>query len=220
MKKIIFIIILIISIVAGVFLIYNNNLKDNDSQSSKQVEHKEAKKDVKFDANKMKTNAGVLYEECNSDNGTSGLKIEIKNGKAYLTNDINSKDYKFMFSEINNKSIKNKEITGFEAKIKEVYFAYMGNGDMAPFILFLMEDGSVEYINSRIMLKNEKYESEGKIEEISNIVKFETLNATDVDENGEKMGGFITVVAIDEEGYSYDLSASKTLEESYEKSYQ
>lgn len=224
MKKIIILIIILTVIIgAGIFLFNKNKSKDNASQESEQVEpepKEDLKKDIKFDSNKMKTNLKLVYEEETANMGNSGLKISIKNGKAYLSNDINSKDYKFMFSEIYNESIKDKEITGFSSKVKDVYFAYMGNGDMPPFILFLMDDGSVEYINSRIMLIKKEFKSSGKIDELSNIVKFVTLNASDVDENGEKMSGFITVVAIDKEGYSYDLSASRTLEESYEQSYQ
>ncbi len=53
----------------------------------------------------------------------------------------------------------------------------------------------------------------GKIEELSNIVKFIHLDAHDVDENGETLSGWITCVAIDEEGYSFDLSQSKTIQE-------
>jgi len=224
MKKIIILIIILTVIIgAGIFLFNKNKSKNNASQGSEQVEpelKEDLKKDIKFDSNKMKTNLKLVYEEETANMGNSGLKISIKNGKAYLSNDINSKDYKFMFSEIYNESIKDKEITGFSSKVKDVYFAYMGNGDMPPFILFLMDDGSVEYINSRIMLIKKEFTSAGKIDELSNIVKFVTLNASDVDENGEKMSGFITVVAIDKEGYSYDLSASRTLEESYEQSYQ
>ena len=83
---------------------------------------------------------------------------------------------------------------------------------MSPYILFIMEDGSVEFVDSNKMLKLKNYESKGKIKELSNIVKFVHLNAQEFNENGEGMGGWITVAAIDEEGYSFDLSSSEIIQ--------
>lgn len=189
-------------------------LEDKLYNSDDAKENDELEKNVKFDSSKMKSDStNVRYEE-ETDwvPDSSGLEIEIKDGKPFLTTDIENKQYKFLFSEVK-EQVKNKEITGFKSKVKECYYAYMGNGDMAPYILFIMEDGSVEYINSNKMLKLEKYESQGKVKEVSNIVKFVHLNAQEVDENGEGMSGWITVAAIDENGYSFDLSSSKTLQD-------
>lgn len=176
-------------------------------------ENTQGKKDVKFDSSKMKSDStNVSYEETTDWTPSSaGLEIEIKDGKPYLSTDTENEQYEFLFSTVK-EPLKNKEITGFKQDVKEVYYAYMGNGDMCPIILFLMEDGSVEFVDSNKMLKNKQYGSKGKIKELSNIVKFVHLNAQEFDENGEGMGGWITVAAIDEDGYSFDLSASETIQ--------
>lgn len=189
-------------------------LENQVANKSDVAENTQNKTDVKFDSSKMKSDStNVRYEEETEwIPNSGGLKIEIKEGKPFLTTDIEEEQYKFYFSEVK-EQVKNKEITGFKSKVKDVYYAYMGNGDPAPMILFLMEDGTVEFVDSLKMLTNEKYESQGKIKELSNIVKFVHLNAQEFDENGEGMGGWITVAAIDEEGYSFDLSASKTIQD-------
>lgn len=63
------------------------------------------------------------------------------------------------------------------------------------------------------MLNNRKYESFGKIKELSNIVKFANVILSEVNEDGENLGGIVTIVAIDETGYSYDLSQIKQIED-------
>lgn len=189
-------------------------LENQVANKSDVADNTQNKTDVKFDSNKMKSDStNVRYEEETEwIPNSGGLKIEIKEGKPFLTTDIEDEQYKFYFSEVK-EQVKNKEITGFKSKVKDVYYAYMGNGDPAPMILFLIEDGTVEFVDSLKMLTNEKYESQGKIKELSNIVKFVHLNAQEFDENGEGMGGWITVAAIDEDGYSFDLSASKTIQD-------
>lgn len=190
-----------------------NKFANQASNQNITEENIQNKNDLKFDSSKMKSDStNVRYEEekewLPSD---SGLKIEIKDGKPFLTTDIEDEQYKFHFEEIK-EQIKDKEITGFKSKVKEIYYAYMGNGDMSPYILFIMEDGSVEFVDSNKMLKLKNYESKGKIKELSNIVKFVHLNAQEFNENGEGMGGWITVAAIDEEGYSFDLSSSEIIQ--------
>lgn len=189
-------------------------LENQVANKSDVADNTQNKTDVKFDSSKMKSDStNVRYEEETEwIPNSGGLKIEIKEGKPFLTTDIEDEQYKFYFSEVK-EQVKNKEITGFKSKVKDVYYAYMGNGDPAPMILFLIEDGTVEFVDSLKMLTNEKYESQGKIKELSNIVKFVHLNAQEFDENGEGMGGWITVAAIDEDGYSFDLSASKTIQD-------
>ncbi len=174
MKKIVvaIIIVLIIALVVGVYL-YNvdtskKQLEEelnlaNEVFQQKVVELENNELDnVHFDSSKMKSNSAmIVYEESNLDLGSSGLKVEIVDGKPYLYTDVKNNQYEFLFSEVT-EPIENTEITGFNQPVRSVYFAFMGNGDMAPYILFLMEDGSVEFINSAKMLNGKKYESARK----------------------------------------------------------
>ncbi len=224
MKKVVaIIVVVIIALGVGAYL-YNVNiskkqLEDELNQAKESWEQKVIElednelDDIHFDSSKIKSESTmVVYEEYNADLGSSGLNIEIVEGKPYLSTDVTNDQYGFLFSEVT-EPIENMEITGFNQPVRNVYFAFMGNGDMAPYILFLMEDGTVEYINSSKMLNGKNYKSAGKVEELSNIVKFVHLNAQDIDENGEGLSGWMTCAAIDEEGYSFDLSQSKTIQE-------
>ena len=178
------------------------------------------KKDVNFDPTKMLTDASNIKYEVNDIVTDIGLDINIKDGKPYLTTDINNEKFVFMFPLLI-ESVESKELTGCDGKVKldgkveEVYQAYIGNGDPKPVLLFLMNDGSVEYIKSSTILENGVFESEGKIIELSDIVKFQSVNAYDIDEDGERLSGWQTVVAIDKKGYSYDLSKIDYLQEYY-----
>lgn len=211
MKKLIFIIALILIIVIGLGLYnYIENPDKNVEEENKTSVVSDKK--VEFDSAKMKSPGMVAYEEDTSPRSNAGLDIKIRSGKAYLTTNVEDEMYKFHYPEVT-ESLKDKELTGFSGSIKEVYYAYMGNGDMSAIILFLMTDGTVEYIDSAKMLRGERYESFGKVGEVSKVVRFVNLTATEVSENGELLGGYITVAAIDEDGYSFDLSQSQTLQE-------
>ena len=56
------------------------------------------------------------------------------------------------------------------------------------------------------MFENETYKSSGELGDLENIVRFTNITITDLDENGEDLGGAIGVVAIDKNGISYDIS--------------
>ena len=172
------------------------------------------KKDVNFDPTKMLTDASNIKYEVNDIVTDIGLDINIKDGKPYLTTDINNEKFVFMFPLLI-ESVESKELTGFYGKVEEVYQAYIGNGDPKPILLFLMNDGSVEYIKSSTILENGVFESECKIIVVSDIVNFKGDNAYDIDEDGERLSGWQTVVAIDKKGYSYDLSKIDYLQEYY-----
>ena len=77
------------------------------------------------------------------------------------------------------KDIEHEKITDFHTTIREVYYGYFGNGDMMPTLFFLMEDGTVEYVNAKEMIENKKYQSSGKIKNLKNIVAFADVSATD-----------------------------------------
>lgn len=160
-----------------------------------------------FDGNKMKVKMDdAIYEDVRYDS-IEGITVILEDdGKATVTVMPDNEVYKILYPDTET-DIQNEELTGFGGKIASVYFANFGD-DLEPCkILFLMEDGSVEYIDSEKMIKSKdpKYVSEGRIEELSNIVRFENVAVAFEDENGEREGGTLTVVAVDKDGYSYDL---------------
>ena len=75
-----------------------------------------------------------------------------------------------------------------------------------PYIFFLMEDGTVEYIDLKILLKNgylsnpaTTVRTRGKIKDLSKIVKLEQCNLANEED------GYSTAVAIGTEGKIYNL---------------
>ena len=128
----------------------------------------------------------------------SGITIEIEEGKVYVSTDAKNSQYQTLFPNI--AEVKKQEITGFSAKPKSFEYAVFGQDINPPVILFLLEDGTLEYVKSLEMLQNATYGSKGKIGELTNIVDFAYVS---VHENAG--GGFKSTVAIDKEGFYYDL---------------
>lgn len=164
--------------------------------------------DIEFDADKMKVKSSKMTYEAMEvlNDAHGGIEVEIRNGKAYLTTDINDETFKTQYFPNVKDAVENQEITGFSTKIKELHYGYFGNGIEVPVLFFLMEDGTVEYVNTEKMIKNEDYKSLGKMKQLSDIIKFEEVAVGDVDENGEAKESYRSVVAIDKDGYAYDLN--------------
>lgn len=173
------------------------------------------KKEVKFDANKMLTDATSIGYQAVEATDDVGIDVTIKDGKPYVTTNMSNEKLAVTFPFLID-TIHDKEITGYKGKVIEVYQAFMGNGDAKPTLLFLMKDGSVYYLKSSTMLEKGIFEVEGKVNELSDIVKFQAVDAWDIDENGERLSGWITVVAINKKGYSYDLTKIDYLQETFD----
>ena len=132
------------------------------------------------------------------------VKVNISNKKAYITIDSENETLKSILESENIKNvndIENKEITGFLSEPVEVYFGQFGQDITGEKILFLMKDGSVEYINVVDMLKTQNYKSAGKIKNLSDVKQFDVLTVFDTEG-----GGYTTTIAIDKNGYYYDLN--------------
>lgn len=133
-----------------------------------------------------------------------GVKIEISNNKAYLTMDTQNENLSTIIDKTNFeklKNVKNQEITGFSAKPTQVYYGEFGQDVIGRVILFLMDDGTVEYIKLMNMLENQTYKSTGKIQNLSDVKQFDVLSVSDTEG-----GGYVTTIAIDKDGYYYDLN--------------
>ena len=92
----------------------------------------------------------------------------------------------------------------FDQKVVDIFFGGIGQGSSGDTILFLMEDGTVEYLplKKAYATNNKSLNSYGSLPGISNIVKFYSANAN------SQMGSGITILAQDNEGNLYDLSTT------------
>jgi hypothetical protein len=175
---------------------------DQSSTVSNNVQIKEVEKIVEkgvfvpFDTNKKKFETDLTYEVIKK--SVLGCNIKLDNsGKVYLNID---RDAKENFPKTTAPVNTNLEITGFSKKVVDVFIGEYGNGYSYPVILFLMADGTVEYLNSKYAFENNVFVSEGKISGVENIVRIEQAGAY----NG---GGISTVIAIDKDGYYYDVAS-------------
>ncbi len=179
----------------------NTNTNNTVSKTTKS-DNEEKKIKVEFNPDKMKTSADdceyKLLEEDGYDLKALGLKTNIEDGKVFVSVKF-TEDYTAELYGID-KEIVNQEITGFKSEPVMCFTAVAGNGIDAPVLCFLMDDGTVEMLDTKTAFKDEEYVSDGKIKGLENIVSFELVS---VHENSG--GGFVSSVAIDEDGYAYDI---------------
>lgn len=135
-------------------------------------------------------------------------KFEIENKKAYISIDAGNEIVQSIFEEVNEdsdytlKSVNKVEITGFSAIPESVYIGNFGQDVSDQVAFFVMDDGTVEFLDLREALKNSpNYKSSGKLKDVSDIKKFDVLNVSDTEG-----GGYVTTVAIDQDGFYYDLN--------------
>ncbi len=177
------------------------NLQGNKTTEIENKTENSMSKEYYFDADKMKVKLDEMtYEKAGKIEEDTGISVELDDGEAYLSTDSEN-EMLLAFLPNEKKDIEHEKITGFRSSIQEVYYGYFGNGDMMPILFFLMEDGTVEYIDAKEMIENKKYQSYGKVKDLKNIVTFADVSVTD-----EIGAGYRTVVAIDEDGYSYDIN--------------
>lgn len=174
-----------------------------ENESTKKEEISEGKIDSK--KFKVASKKGVVYsKDTPKEYATLGVSVKIDDGKAYVTVDAKNETLKAFSDKVNLnkvKSVTNKELTVFSAKPVEVFRGQFMHEVINEVFFFLMDDGTVEYIKTVDLLNNSSYKSQGKITGLSNVEKFDILSVNMVDG-----GGYETTVAIDKDGYYYDLN--------------
>lgn len=88
----------------------------------------------------------------------------------------------------------------------DVVFGRFGNGSGDETILFLMDDGTIEYVPYYLALKENNFRSRGKLEGINGVIRLLYVNAN----NPNGTGGYRTVLAQRADGTLYDLSSTIT----------
>ena len=144
-------------------------------------------------------------------NHIDGFDVILENSRVYfqLKDKEQIKNYSFKDYTINRVENKKEEITGFNGKVKKVYFYEVGQ-DVMPdsvAILFLMEDGSIEYISYADALQTNNLSSRGKINGIYNISEIYTASARGW-ENAEGGPGWQSCVAKDSNNNYYSLETA------------
>jgi len=183
------------------------NTNDTSETSSKKQTLEEA--NVTNKVNKTGLIGDITYEIENSAiNHIDGFDVILEDSKVYfkLTDKEKIKSYSITNSTINRVENKREEITGFNGKVKKVYFYQVGQ-DIMPnslAILFLMEDGKIEYISYVDALQTKNLKSRGEISGLYNISDIYSASAREwVDKTGGP--GWESCLAKDSDNNYYSL---------------
>ncbi len=95
-------------------------------------------------------------------------------------------------------------INNFSGKVTDIYFDVFGYDLMGTTILFLIDDGSVEYMPVIKCLESVTFKSYGKLSGVENITKF--YHASAVPKNANT-GAHDTILAQQANGNYYDLNS-------------
>lgn len=166
----------------------SENSNNTNATSSKNKTLEEA--NVTNNVNKTGLIGETTYEiENSATNHLDGFDVILEDSKVYfkLTNKEKIKSYSITDSTINRVENKKEEITGFNGKVKKVYFYQVGQAVMPDSlaILFLMEDGKIEYISYVDALQTDNLKSRGEIAGLYNISDIYSASACEwVDKTG------------------------------------
>lgn len=185
----------------------SEKLKNNNETSSKNETLEEA--NITNKINKTGLIGETTYEiEDPAIKHLEGFDIILENSKVYfqLTDKEKIKNYSIIDSNINRVEDKKEEITGFNGKVKKVYFYQVGQA-VTPdslAILFLMENGKIEYISYVDALQTTNLSSRGEIAGIYNISEIYSASACEwVDKTGGP--GWESCIAKDSNNNYYSL---------------
>lgn len=167
-----------------------NSEKSNNTNVTSSKNKTLEESNVTNNVNKTGLIGETTYEIGNSaTNHLDGFDVILEDSKVYfkLTNKEKIKSYSITDSTINRVENKKEEITGFNGKVKKVYFYQVGQTVMPDSlaILFLMEDGKIEYISYVDALQTNTLKSRGEITGLYNISDIYSASACEwVDKTG------------------------------------
>ena len=187
----------------------NVEIKENEKIVEKTVE-KTVEKAVfpKLDVNKWLNkgaNDGAVKEDVSSEFASINCSLNEDKKSAMIS--CEPSDIKKMYNIDKGSTYLNINITGFSGEILDILLDSIGHQAVGgEVILFLMSDGTVEYVPLEKALKNggNNIKSYGKVQGVSDIVRLSTVRIANI-YNGETVGGHANPVAIKADGSFYDV---------------
>lgn len=183
--------------------IVSNNTNNNTSNSQPNTIVTEVNKFVPFDSAKGKTVIENSVYEVIGDNFNDYLELNVKNGEVYIHALKQPSEFTGLMSSTDQSKIVVKygedvKIKGLTKKV--VYAKILAEGQALgnEVAVFLMEDGTCEYAKLSSLLVN--VTAQGKINGLKDIVRLE-----DADVSFHAGGGGVAGIAIDKDGYFYDV---------------
>ena len=164
------------------------------------------------DMSKLKKD-GVQYENLSSlDNSPNYVRFKNLNGVISIALDVDRVGGGFEKSELEKLGYTGEDFDGFSnyIELKNVSgIKYVGCGSFGQDfwkdskVLFLTNDGIVKYETFENVVKNNI--SLKSVDKLNKIAKLYSCSIADV-VDGQRMGGAMTTIAVDENGIAYDLN--------------
>lgn len=181
------------------------NKDDNKETEKTESKNKLAGIDLNKNLSNTKISVGNLYFDSND-----GLYISLDNTQKKVNYDFNcnrvNTRYGLGWVTSNEDYSSEKHEINFDKKVVEVFIGSFGHEAQGDVVLFLMEDGTVEYIPVVDSFKNHRDNpvSYGKIENVKDVVRFVRVNACPT---GEHTSCYADTLAVTSDGSFYDLNA-------------
>ncbi len=199
------IIIILILIIIGmvVYIAYDKGIifkKSLDVEEKKEKVEEEDKKEADnlkplvFDSNKCINNNEMNYEITNSE---FDVNVTLNSDKKSV---IFSGDWG-LFGD--NEVSFEYNINNFQNEISDVLIGIFGWDGYSASIIYLMEDGTVEYTPIRKAKEENNFKSYGKINEVEDIVSIKRIIGK---QKNSPVGGGYSVAAQKKDGTFYDLA--------------
>ena len=187
-----------------------NQVEETEKTETNNEENNEAEEEVSdnsldFDTSKIVNSNSDTYTLVN--NGHT-INISLDETRKVATLSYNRKvlsdtyTLNWDLTGVEDYVYENKQLN-FEKEIKDICFGGIGQDATGDIILFLMSDGTVEYIPVyQALLSNgiEGLTSYGVLPNITDVVKFYTVNAS------AGMSGSVSILAQTKDGTLYDLA--------------
>lgn len=172
------------------------------SEEKESTQLQNAKKIIGIDLNKCINSSNYQYTL--TDYTLSGLNFSLDPASNTVNLSINWDNITRNWGISNGTARSNQyTINNFSGKVVDIYVNGIGQDATGSVALFLLEDGTVEYIPLYKALESNNIKSSGKISGVEDVIKFYSVGARPKGENS--VGGFQTILAQKEDGTFYDL---------------
>ena len=184
-----------------------NNTNNTNTTSESKGNKEEIKDNTTLEENKDLTFNGSNIENNKDDNyylrakGINGMYVAQRSDNTVEVNYTVIDSLKTYCPDINTTEDSMSKIIKFDNNIVDLYFMQASQGIGYESILFLLSDGTVEYMPLCDSIVN-GIKSYGKITGLKNIVRFYEVSA--LPKEGE-FGGYPTVLAKDKDNKLYDI---------------
>lgn len=193
------------------YFFYSSEYKVINKQTTNQeeLEEKKGKDDDKEEKSNQITTRGFDSTKCVDDNSNNFSLVTSDDATYFSLNKENNIVELTVYWDnikegwgIEPQQQSNYIINNFNGQVVDVYSGLIGQDATGEVAVFLLEDGSVEYIPLYNALKTQNIKSYGKINGVEDVVKFYSAVASPKD---SPVGSYTTILAQKKDGTFYNL---------------